>query len=105
MRRVAIVLPLLWLPLAAASASSTAAWKAGDTAARNACVKASGLTGAATSAPVHFSDRTAQDVVLVTGRYPQPRLKGKEGTMLCLYDRRTKRAEAQDAGAWSKPAR
>jgi len=105
MPRFAFALPLLCLCAAPAFASTTAAWKAGETAARSACVKASGLTGAATSAPVHFSDRMAQDVVLVTGHYPQPRLKGKPATMLCLYDRRAKRAEAQDAGAWSKPAR
>lgn len=86
----------------AASASSTAAWSAGESAARNACVKSSGLNDAAASAPVHFSDRTAQDVILVTGRYPQKFMKNKPGTMLCLYDRRAKTAETQEAMPWSK---
>jgi len=85
-----------------ALASSTAAWTAGESAARNACVKASGLNDAAASAPVHFSDRTAQDVILVTGRYPQKFMKGKPGTMLCLYDRRARKAETQEASAWAK---
>jgi hypothetical protein len=87
---------------APASASSTAAWTAGESAARNACVKASGLNDAAASAPVHFSDRTGQDVILVTGRVPQAFMKGKTGTMLCLYNRRTKMAETQESTAWSK---
>jgi hypothetical protein len=106
MRFILSALPLL-VPAAVAlcapaQASSTAAWTAGESAARNACVKASGLKDAAASAPVHFSDRTAQDVILVTGRYPQAFMKGKTGTMLCLYDRRAKKAETQEALAWSK---
>ncbi len=105
MRSLAIALPLLISTAAPSFASSSAAWAAHNTAVRNACAKASGLAGAAASAPVHFSDRNGQDVVLVTGRYTQRFMKGKQGTMLCLYDRRSKRAEAQDAGAWSKPAR
>ncbi len=87
------------------SASSPIVWSQAASAARNACVKASGLDDAAASAPVHFSDRIAQDVILVTGHYPQKLMKGKPGTMLCLYDRRSKRAETQEATAWSRPAR
>ena len=105
MRRVAIALPAL-LSLATPSfASSPAAWGAYDMAVRNTCAKASGLSGAAASAPVRFDDRSGQDVVLVTGRYAQHGLKGKPATMLCLYDRRTKRAAVEDAAPWSKPTR
>jgi hypothetical protein len=103
MRNRAAVLPLLILATPAL-ASAPAAWSAGDSAARNACVKASGLTDGAASAPVHFSDRTAQDVILVTGHYAQKFMKGKAAAMICLYDRRAKKAEVQEAGAWSKPA-
>ncbi|MGN6121983.1 MAG: hypothetical protein ACTHOJ_03395 [Sphingomonas oligoaromativorans] len=106
MRHRLALLPLLASAIALlsapATASSTVAWTAGESAARNACVKASGLNDAAASAPVHFSDRTAQDVILVTGRYPQKFMKGKPGTMLCLYDRRAKKAETQEAGAWAR---
>ncbi len=105
MRRVSIVLPAL-LSLAAPSfASSPTAWATHDLAVRDACAKASGLDGAAASAPVRFDDRSGQDVVLVSGRYTQRGLKGKPATMLCLYDRRTKRAAVEDAAIWSKPAR
>ena len=87
-------LPLLLL--AAATAPN------GDSMARDACLKASGMEGAAASAPVHFSDSTGLDVLLVTGHYPPRVNKGRAGTMLCLYDRRTKLARARDADAWSK---
>ncbi len=109
MRRIASALSLLVTATLAVtppvSASSPIAWSEAVSAARNACVKASGLNDAAASAPVHFSDRIAQDVILVTGHFPQKAVKGKPGTMLCLYDRRTKRAETQEATAWSRPSR
>jgi hypothetical protein len=73
-----------------------------DAASRDACLRASGMENAATSAPVHFSDRTALDVLLVTGHYPLRVNKGRAGTMLCLYDRRSRIAQARDADAWSK---
>jgi hypothetical protein len=98
------VLPLLLLcaaPLSAAPRSFDAA----ETAARDACIRSSGMDGAASSAPVHFSDRTALDVLLVTGHYSPRVNKGRAGTMLCLYDRRTKMAQTRDASAWSQPPR
>jgi hypothetical protein len=73
--------------------------------ARNACLKASGMDGAAASAPVHFSDRSALDVLLITGHYPARVNKGRAGTMLCLYDRKTRMAQTRDADAWSKAPR
>ncbi|WBO21271.1 hypothetical protein [Sphingomonas abietis] len=90
---------LMGLPLLAliAAASPNA-----DSTPRDACIKASGMDDAATSAPVHFSDRSALDVLMVTGRYPPRVNKGRAGTMLCLYDRRTKMAQTRDAGAWSR---
>jgi hypothetical protein len=103
MRRLALALPLLSALVAPAAASSPEAWGAHEVAVRNACAGTSGLAGAAVSAPVRFSDRTGQDVVLVTGHATSRGAKAK--TMLCLYDRRTKRAEVQDAGAWSRPTR
>jgi hypothetical protein len=73
-----------------------------DALSRDACLRASGMDGAAASAPVHFSDRTGLDVLLITGHYPPRVNKGRTGTMLCLYDRKTKLAQARDADAWSK---
>lgn len=105
MRSVPIALPVLLSLAAPAFASSPAAWAAHDLAVRNACAKESGLAGAAASMPVRFDDRVGQDVVLVTGRYTQRGLKGRAATMLCLYDRRTKRVAIEDAAPWSRPAR
>lgn len=39
------------------------------------------------------------DARLVTGTYPQAHMKGAKGTMLCLYNRKTRRAETQEAPA------
>jgi hypothetical protein len=39
--------------------------------------------------------------MLVRGTYKQRFMKGARGTMLCLYDRRTRRAEAVEAKGWS----
>jgi hypothetical protein len=88
-----LLLPLLLLASATAPDSDVA---------RTACLKASGMDGAAASAPVHFSNRTNLDVLLITGHYPPRVNKGRAGTMLCLYDRKTKLAQARDADAWSK---
>ncbi|WP_454883935.1 hypothetical protein [Sphingomonas oryzagri] len=87
-------LPLLML--------ATVASADNDGKSRDACLRASGMDGAAASAPVHFSDRSALDVLLVTGHYPPRVNKGRAGTMLCLYDRRTKLAQVRDADAWSR---
>lgn len=105
MRSVSIVLPLLISLAAPAFAASSSSRATHDVAVRNACAKASGLGGAAASAPVRFDDRTGQDVVLVTGRYPQGALKGRAATMLCLYDRRSNRPAVEDAAPWSRPSR
>ena len=48
---------------------------------------------------IHFSDGFGMDARLVNGRYPQVHMHGAHGTMLCLYDRRTRKAEVQDAAA------
>ena len=97
-----LVTLLLLLP-AAAQASSPAAWSAHERAARAACARVSGLAAPVTSPIVLFSDVTAKTAILVTGRWPQAHMRGRQGTMLCLYDRRTKRAEVSEAAGWTAP--
>jgi hypothetical protein len=99
-----VVLSLLLLCATSASAAPRSS-DAGDTAARDACIRSSGMNGAASSAPVHFSDRSALDVLLVTGHYPSRVNKGRVGAMLCLYDRRTRMTQTRDASAWSRTPR
>lgn len=38
--------------------------------------------------------------MLVTGTYTQARLKDATGTNLCLYNRRTRKAEVEEAKGW-----
>lgn len=80
-----------------ARASTPAAYAALDRATARACRSVSGLREArVTAGPVRFSDRLGMDARLVTGVHPQPHMKGARATLLCLYDRRAKRAETQE---------
>lgn len=98
MKTLILLTALLATP---ALASTEAAWVAHDKAARAACIAASGLLRATASSPIMFSDRTGYDVLLVRGIYRQRFMKGAAGTMLCLYERRTRRAEVSEAKRWS----
>ncbi len=80
----------------AANAATTGSYAALDRQTSAACIAASGLRAATVGPVVRFSDRFLMDVRTVTGTYPQPHMKGAKGTMLCLYNRRTKRAETQE---------
>ena len=88
-----------------AVASSPAAWAENNKAGRAACLKAAGLQRASASPVVGFSDVIGRDAMLVRGTYPQRHMKGAKGTMLCLYERRTKKAEAMEAKGWTAPFR
>lgn len=89
----------------AASASTPAAWKAGEAQARRTCLAASGLKQARATSGVLFSDDLGRTALLVSGRWPQAHMKGRAGVMLCLFDRRTGRAEVAEAAGWSGPLR
>ena len=92
------------LPLAtpgAASASSPASWAALERDAARACAAASGLRNTVVSAAtVRYDDTLGIDARLVSGTWPQPHMKGAPALLLCLYDRKARRAQVQDAEAW-----
>lgn len=84
-----------------ALAASSAAYNELDKASSLACLNASGFRDAAFApAPLRFSDKIGVDARLITGTYPQSHMKGKQGMVLCLYDRRTKQVEVVDAAPW-----
>lgn len=83
-----------------ASASTSESYRELEAQAAKACIAESGFGKARVSSTIRFSDDSGVDARLVTGIYPQPHMKGAQGLMLCLYDRRTKRAEVQDAAGW-----
>lgn len=88
---------------APAYASTPGSYASLDRQTTTACAKASGLRDATVGPAVRFSDRFAMDARTVTGTYPQPHMKGGKGTMLCLYDRRTRRAEVQEMAPVMQP--
>ena len=88
---------------APAYAATPGAYAALDRQTSAACIAASGLRNAAVGPVTRFSDRFLMDARTVTGTYPQAHMKGATGTMLCLYNRRTKRAETQEMASRANP--
>lgn len=100
---------LLAVPLALSTtptlASSPDAWARFNATVAAKCAKASGLAVPRTSAAIGFDDTLGKVVVLVSGRYPQARLRGTPGQMLCVVDQRTGRTWVSEAKGWSAPSR
>lgn len=83
-----------------ANASAPAAYAAAARTAAAACRTASNLRDPVVHPGVSFSDASAIDVMLVTGTWRPAHMRGAAATMLCQYDRRTKRAETVEAAGW-----
>ena len=97
MTRIFVLSALLASVFAAPLLASTpAAYAALDRRTSAACSAASGLRGTRVGPVARFSDNFLMDARTVTGTYPQSHMKGAAGTMLCLYNRRTRRAEVQE---------
>ena len=75
-------------------ASSPAEWSKLWQQASAACVKASELKKAKAGPPVDFSDKV---LVMVDGHWPQPHMKNAPARFACLYDKRSRTAEAHEA--------
>ncbi|MFZ9478238.1 MAG: hypothetical protein ACO29T_04960 [Steroidobacteraceae bacterium] len=85
-----------------ANASSPGAWAQHDKDVTVACRKASGLREPQVQpAVVRFDDTVGLDARLVRGIWPQAHMKGQQALMLCLFDRKTRRAVAQHADDWA----
>lgn len=79
-----------------AHASTPEEWQKLDDASARACIAASGFLDAKAEPSLHFSDELAIDARVVSGIYPQQFMNGAMGRMLCLYSRKTERAEVQE---------
>ncbi len=67
-----------------------------DKASKAACVKAAGLKDATVGPAVRFSDRVLIDARMVEGTWTQAHMNGAKASMLCLYNRKSKRVEVQE---------
>jgi hypothetical protein len=85
------------------SASTPAAEATMQRDARTKCRAASALRNAVAGPAVGFSDTSAMTVLLVRGTWRPAHMKGAKATMLCLYDRRKRTAETQEAIGWTAP--
>ena len=84
-----------------AEASSPAAWTQHEKDTRQACAAASDLKDPVVHPQaVLFDDSVGMDARLVTGIWKPAHMKGAKAAMLCLYDRKTRSATAQDIEAW-----
>ena len=84
-------------------ASTPESWAKLDAASQAACIKASGLTSATAAPPTRYSDKLLIDARIIDGMWPQPHMKGAKASMLCLYNRKTKRVEVQELATPPKP--
>lgn len=79
-----------------ALASSSNAWAALESNARKACIAKSGLKDAKIDGKM--TDFKNHVVVTVRGKWKPQHMKNKSATFLCLYDKRTKKAETSELG-------
>ncbi len=103
MRRcLAVAAPIAIAFASPALAASNAAWEKSMAQATRACLKAADLNNAAIAGtPILFSDNAGKTALLVTGRWRPAHMNNARATMLCLYDRQTRKAETQEAPRWS----
>ncbi|MFN5011445.1 MAG: hypothetical protein ACK5F5_09575 [Gammaproteobacteria bacterium] len=85
----------------AALASSPAAWTQHEQDTKRACAAASDLKDPVVHPKaVLFDDTVGMDARLVTGTWKPAHMKGAKAAMLCLYDRKARKATAQDIEVW-----
>jgi len=87
------VLALAILAAMPAHASSPDAWAELFKRASAACARASDLKKPRTGTPVDFPDKV---LVIVDGIWPQPHMKNAPARFACLYDKRSRTAEAAE---------
>lgn len=92
MKPVAILFALGFLATSA-QASSPEAWGELFKRAAAACIKASDLKKAKAGTPVDFEDKV---LVIVDGIWPQPHMKNAAARFACLYDKRSRTAQAAE---------
>jgi hypothetical protein len=79
-----------------ACASSDQSWGQLKSRVIEACRRQSGLRS--TKIVGYWPYFEAKAAAMVSGVYPERHMKGRRGVMLCLYDKRTGKAETQEAG-------
>jgi hypothetical protein len=88
-----LVFALAILAAMPAHASSPDAWAELFKRASAACARASDLKKPRTGTPVDFPDKV---LVIVDGIWPQPHMKNAPARFACLYDKRSRTAEAAE---------
>lgn len=75
-------------------ASSDDAWLEQDKLQRRTCLAQSNLKNKKVlGSPILFSDSVGYTALVIGGGYPQKHMQGQEGRELCLFERKTGKAE------------
>ncbi|MEA5593017.1 hypothetical protein [Rivularia sp. UHCC 0363] len=102
MKKIALVglasIFLIGLTINYVTASSPEAWATHRKEVISSCIRVSGLRNARSAGEIiTFSDDVGYDALLVKGNYPQPHMNNRIGKMLCLFNRRTRKADVSEA--------
>lgn len=99
MRKTLIVTALAMLA-SGATASTPAAWNQMNQRVNRACIAMSGLSRPELLAKkISFSDTIGTEVRMIRGADKRGRMQ----RLLCAYDRKSGRAEVQEADVWNGP--
>jgi hypothetical protein len=91
---------------ATGEASSPDEWVKYEKEVASACTRASGLKKAEVMGGIiFFGDDIGFDAVMVRGRYPQPHMKNAEGHALCMFNKKTRKAQCSEANEWFNPGK
>lgn len=94
------VLTGLLCPAGPAIGAAEDAWAAYEKEVATACAEASNLRSAkACGKIVEFDDSVGFSALVIDGRYPQPHMQNQRGRVLCLFDKRTRKAFVSGADA------
>ena len=87
-----------------AHASSPEAWAAHKAEVVAKCKQASGLKNPRLVGQlVEYDDSVGFTAALIAGVYPQPHMRQQPGRSLCLFDRRSRTAQAAPADSLKQP--
>ena len=85
-------------------ASSPEAWAAHKAEVVAKCKQASGLKNPRLVGQlVEYDDSVGFTAALIAGAYPQPHMRQQPGRSLCLFDRRSRTAQAAPADSLKQP--
>lgn len=93
-----IVMSVIFPTINLAEAATPNVWAAYERRVVSTCVKASNLRNARPAGEIiNFDDRAGFSALVIDGRYPQAHMKNQRSRVLCLFNKRTRKAFISEA--------